>query len=162
MQIYLIRHAIAVEREDWTEADAERPLTNSGRKRLGQVLTGLQRFVAGVDQIITSPYRRALQTAEIVATAYKISPATLQIAAALIPDADCREVAALLDPASASRVLLVGHAPSLDNLIGYWLGGATGIYLKKAGCAALEISPDPANNRLQWLLTPRQLRLLAE
>jgi phosphohistidine phosphatase len=160
-QVYLLRHAIAVEREEWTGADAARPLTARGQKRLKQALTGLQRLVTHFDYILTSPYCRALQTAEIAASVYQFS-APLQITPTLEPDVDCQQIAQLVAATPAAQILLVGHAPCLDNLMGYWLGNAHGIYLKKAGCAALEIFPDPASNRLQWLLTPGQLRLLAE
>jgi len=71
MNLYLLRHGIAVQRDDpSTQNDeAARPLTAKGLKRMRKAARGLCRFNIPFDAIVTSPALRARQTAEIVAAA---------------------------------------------------------------------------------------------
>ena len=66
MNLYLMRHAIAAEPEENTE-DSQRPLTEAGRKRLGKIARNLEKLELEFDIILTSPYLRARQTADVVA-----------------------------------------------------------------------------------------------
>src|SRR5690349_20137533 len=76
MYLYLIRHAIAVERDaPGITNDTERALTPEGRNRMRRNVRGLLRLKAKIDAIWTSPLIRARQTAEIVAEAYALSTA---------------------------------------------------------------------------------------
>src|SRR5690349_1646647 len=92
MRIVVVRHAIAVAPEEFVSADRPdeaRPLTAKGRRRMRRAARGLHRLVPTLDLLAASPYRRAQETAEIVAAAYgrrgkREAPTTL---AALVPDA---------------------------------------------------------------------------
>src|SRR5689334_21278871 len=82
MRLVVIRHGIAVEPEDAAKeklADAERPLTKEGRKRMRDAAGGLSRELERIDVLASSPLVRARQTAAIVAEAYggKLKIATL-------------------------------------------------------------------------------------
>src|SRR4051812_10479632 len=66
MRLYLLRHGPAVEREDWTGDDAERPLTTEGERATEKAIKGM-RTLLRADEILTSPLRRARQTAELAA-----------------------------------------------------------------------------------------------
>ena len=66
MRLYVIRHAIA---EDKTPDlnDADRELTKDGRRKMKSVVKGLRELEIMFDRLITSPWRRAAQTTELLA-----------------------------------------------------------------------------------------------
>jgi phosphohistidine phosphatase SixA len=73
MQLLLIRHAIAEEREDFARTgkdDRLRPLTDEGRKKMRQAAKGLRGVVPEIDLLATSPLTRAAQTAAVLDTVY--------------------------------------------------------------------------------------------
>jgi len=73
MNIYIIRHAIAVEEgTPGYESDSERPLTDKGRKKMRQIARGLRNIGVEFDLILSSPYVRARETAEILAQVFKV------------------------------------------------------------------------------------------
>src|SRR4029434_10395463 len=68
MNLYLMRHGIAVAADQpGIESDSGRPLTAKGTKRMRQAARGLRRLGVSFDTVLTSPFLRARQTAEIVA-----------------------------------------------------------------------------------------------
>jgi phosphohistidine phosphatase len=71
MEIYVLRHAIAVERgsPDYLHDDSQRPLTKKGIRRMRRGVRGLGHAGLEFDLLLTSPYTRARQTAEIVVEA---------------------------------------------------------------------------------------------
>mgnify|MGYP003482835149 CR=1 FL=1 len=66
MDCVLLRHGIAVERDEWEGAEADRPLTERGAKRVAQVAAGLKGFGVQPTHVLSSPLIRAIETAEIV------------------------------------------------------------------------------------------------
>jgi phosphohistidine phosphatase len=156
MQITLLRHGKAVEREAWSGDDPERPLTREGVAQLRKAL----RAVAGVidaDEIWTSPWTRARQTAEIAAELWRLP---LREVPWLAGEAeDPVEWGRLLR--SAGDVVLVGHEPDLGRFIGYVLDGRM-VALKKGGLAVLDGLPRPGQMELRLLLSPRVVLALAE
>jgi phosphohistidine phosphatase len=167
MNLYILRHAIAVEREEWKGSDEARPLIDEGRERMKEIATGMLEIVPKLDLILSSPLVRAWQTAEIVAKVYGMKNSEkLRDTAALAPDSKFDSLfAELQDRADDKRVLVVGHQPHLGDLIAYLIadGFARSIPLKKGSLACLEIDPiSPRSScHFQWLLTPKQLRLIA-
>jgi phosphohistidine phosphatase len=167
MDLYLLRHAIA---EDVAEtghgADSERRLTPEGTKKMRRIAAGLKESGVGFDLILSSPYARARQTAEIVAGVFGLKKA-LEIAPELTPHGNPRKlVDSLTDTYKKRRsVVLVGHEPYLSTLISLLLSGDTSldIHLKKGGICKLT-ADELAYGRcatLEWLLTPRLTRSLA-
>ncbi len=73
MNLYVIRHAIAVDEalSDY-ESDRERPLTDKGRKKMRQIAKALYNLGVELDLILSSPYVRACETAEILADVFKM------------------------------------------------------------------------------------------
>ena len=67
MELYLLRHAIAVEREHFCGEDRERPLTPAGIKKMRRIARGMKAMKLSFDLILTSPYERAKDTAALVA-----------------------------------------------------------------------------------------------
>jgi|SRR5579871_339049 len=162
MQLYIVRHGIAIDREDpKCPAEAERYLTEEGIEKTKQAAKGLAALGATADLLISSPYVRAVQTAEIFANALDYPKAKIRHSQALLPGS---EPAALFRELSrekqVSSVFVFGHAPNLDELIATVLGSKHHITsLKKAGIALLELKRlAPPSGQLVWLATPKMLR----
>src|SRR5437867_11807016 len=68
MELYFFRHGIAVDRDDpAAPADEDRPLTDDGQRKTRSAAKGLERLELGLDRILTSPWLRAVETADIAA-----------------------------------------------------------------------------------------------
>ena len=73
MQVLVVRHAIAEQREEFARTgkdDSQRPLTHDGRRKMRRGAVGLRAVVPAIDVLATSPLLRAVQTAEILAAVY--------------------------------------------------------------------------------------------
>ena len=148
MKLYLLRHGIAEDARPGQD-DADRPLTSEGIRRMEKAAHGMLVVVPGLDRILTSPLKRARQTAEIVAAAFGMEA---EACPDLSLDGDPRSALKGLD--RASSVLLVGHEPGLSVLAA---GGPGRIEFRKGALARIDLPP----GRLVWLMTNRQLRSLA-
>lgn len=162
MQLYIVRHGIAIDREDpKCPAEAERYLTEEGVEKTTKVAKGIAALGPAPDLLISSPYLRAMQTAEIFATALKYPKQKIQRTDLLLPGADAalfyRELA---KNKQAGTVFCFGHAPQLDDLIATGLSSKNHLTaLKKAGVALLELKRvSPPSGQLVWLATPKILR----
>jgi phosphohistidine phosphatase len=156
--LHVLRHGIAIGRDDpGCPAEEERFLTPRGVRRTREAARGLR--VAGVrpDLVFTSPFRRAMQTAEIAAEELRC-PAELIVTEDLLPGADPRRFLAVLAQRSEKSVIAAGHAPHVDLLVAAALGVPPFTALRKAGVACVETGEAPV---LHWVLEPRQLRALA-
>lgn len=162
MQLYIVRHGIAIDREDpQCPAEAERYLTEEGVGKTKQVAKGVAALGATADLFLTSPYVRAVQTAEIFAEALDYAKQKIRRNEMLLPGSEpnllFRELAR---EKQASAIFLFGHAPHLDDVIAAALGSKKHLTsLKKAGVALLELKRiSPPMSVLGWLATPRMLR----
>jgi phosphohistidine phosphatase len=158
MKLYFLRHGEAGEPSEWAGDDALRPLTDEGRKRMTREARTLERLDLGVDRVISSPLVRALQTAEIVASALRRRDRLVEDSR-LGPGFGPDRLAEMLKENKASRdLLLVGHEPSMSATIGRLTGGT--VTLRKGGLARVDV-PDRAQLRgtLDWLFPPRLLLL---
>jgi phosphohistidine phosphatase len=168
MKLLVIRHAIAMDRDEFAElgeSDDRRPLTKRGAKRMRKVAAGLHKIVDGIDVMATSPYTRAVETAEIVSNEFGIVPADL--VAALVPDVQFDEFEAWARAYTDNDVVaIVGHEPHLSGLVTWLMTGSNDsrIELKKGGACMLSFDSSirRESGMLSWLLTPRQLRALAD
>jgi phosphohistidine phosphatase len=162
MQLFIVRHGIAVDREDpKCPADPDRFLTDEGIEKTRQVAKGVAEVGAVPELMISSPYLRALQTAEIFAEQLEYSKQRIRKSDLLLPGAEplqlFRELAKDKD---LSVVFVFGHAPHLDDLVATSLGAKHHISsLKKAGVALIELRRlVPPSGELIWLATPKLLR----
>jgi len=162
--IHLLRHGIAFDRADpRCPPDPQRPLTDKGVKRTRAAAKGMRRIGIEPDLILTSPYLRARQTADIVQDV--LAPeARLEQVSAFVPDGNPAKMLAAIMRTKSKAPLCVGHAPSLDDLATYVGGcGESSIRLKKAGLCTLWLDePTPGGGRMHALLPPAMLRGLAE
>jgi len=166
MRLYLMRHAIAVARGNPGDArDAQRPLTEDGREQARSVAKGLKRLKADADLIATSPYLRALQTAEQVAQLFGRGMPVKELDA-LRPDVNPAETSLALNAFAAhDGIVLVGHEPHLGAWVAELVADRGGMRcrFKKAGVACIEIDrvpPPQGSGTLQWLMSPKQLTLI--
>ncbi len=162
-RLYLLRHGIAVPHGTPDLPDDERPLTSQGEKGVRKVARGLRRMGVKLDRIVTSPLPRALRTAEIVADVMEMTDAP-EIADALSADRDATSIRDWVTARTESQLMLVGHNPSLTNLVGLLITGSQGpalCELRKAGVAALCATTE-GGMRLDWLARPRLFQRLAD
>lgn len=160
MDLLLVRHAIAFERDPrrWPD-DAERPLTPQGMARARKAAAGLKRLTPAPVQLLTSPLRRAYQTASIL-TRVAGWPKPIPTAQ-LTPGTPPQEVFALLARTRLQRVAAVGHEPDLSKLLLACLGGSSPAFaFRKMGVALVKFrGPVRAGRgRLVGFLPPRLLR----
>lgn len=168
MQLLLIRHAIAESREDFAitgKNDAERPLTEYGRRRMIKNARGIRRVSPKLDLIVSSPYARARETARIVATALGVrNPGIVD---ALTPEQHPKEFFTWLATQGRDAVIAaVGHEPHMSRLLMWALAqkADSRVEFKKGGAALVDFDamPKAGAGVLRWLLTPAQLRSIAE
>jgi phosphohistidine phosphatase len=162
MQLYIVRHGVSVGREDpRCPPDPQRYLTEEGVEKTKQVAKGVAALQTGADLLLSSPYVRATQTAEIFAEALDYAKQKIRRTDLLLPGAEpsllFRELAR---DKHASSVFLFGHAPQLDDIIATALGSKRHVTaLKKAGVALIELKRvSPPMGQMVWLATPKLLR----
>ncbi len=162
--LYLVRHGIAVD-PSAKVSDAERGLTADGARKVSQMARGLRRLGIRPDAILSSPLRRAEETAMLLAE--ELSPAQpVEVQPLLAPASAPNELLqALRAHRGAHHVVLVGHQPGLGELASYLLTRSVRLAplpFRKAGVAALAVSALPPRSpaSLQWFLTPKQLRAI--
>jgi phosphohistidine phosphatase len=162
VHLYLIRHGIAAEPEEY-ETDAERPLTKEGDRKTRKVAQRLYELEIQFDLILTSPLLRAKQTAQILQTVF---PSTkIEESAALAPSGDIQnwlEWYQQWQETGSLRLALVGHQPDLGNWAETLLWGRTqdALILKKAGIIGLilpETGSPVARSQMFWLTPPKFL-----
>lgn len=167
MNLYILRHALAGERgsADFPD-DSKRPLTPKGERKTRLAAQAMKKLGISFDHILSSPYLRAAQTAEIVAAGLKARK-RLAYVEALTPDGRTYallETISRLDP-SPKSVLLVGHEPALSGLISLLVSGDSRcmIELKKGALCKLSVERMKAGRcaTLEWLLTAKQMALMA-
>jgi phosphohistidine phosphatase len=164
MNLFIFRHGLAVEPGTAGYEDSARPLTTEGKSKLKSIATAMLKLELSFDFILSSPYTRARQTAEIVAERLKLS-GQLELVRALEPQGNFNDLIKLINKsASRENVLLVGHEPYLSELISLLVFGENQsvVVMKKAGLAKLRTTTLKAGRcaLLEWLMTPKQMVLI--
>jgi phosphohistidine phosphatase len=164
MKLLLVRHAIAEDAETFIAAggtDAQRPLTDAGRKKMRKAANRLRAQLDRIDILACSPLARARETAEIIARACGDPPLMER------PELDYRYspemvLAWLAQCPPDAWVAAVGHEPQLGLLTGLLLADIAQplIIFRKGGVALIEFADHAGAGKglLQWVLTPGQLR----
>lgn len=158
MRVLLVRHAEAVEQEDFPGSDLERPLTPAGRRVANQAFRHLARAMKRPDLIVTSEAVRSRETAEILRKAFGRTKA--RVSALLNPGAEFRQFRVLLNelPANVASVALVGHEPDLSRIVARAVGCAQmDIRIKKGACVEIEIDRACRTGELRLLVHPEIL-----
>ena len=167
MQLVVIRHAIAQEREEFAPTgrdDSLRPLTDKGSAKMKKAAAGLRELVPEINVLAASPFTRAQQTARIVAAEYEdirvITTSTLE------PDSELEAFAEWLRARRGDTIAVVGHEPHLGVLVTWLMTGLeeSRVPLRKGAACLLEFPEraGPGAALLQWALTASQLGRLAD
>jgi phosphohistidine phosphatase len=159
MIIYFLRHASAGEHNANPKKDEKRALDKSGIEQCGYVGRALNALDVHVDVIISSPLKRAAQTASLVGNELSYE-GKLQMEEALWPAATFSDFRQLLDKyGKYDSIMCVGHNPNLSEFLGRAISEAgceASIELKKGAVAKVEMGRNSAV--LQWCVTPKMLR----
>jgi phosphohistidine phosphatase len=157
--LLLVRHAIAEERGPAWPDDNLRPLTKKGIARMREVARHLQEVGETADIIASSPLKRAMETALILAREWKVSTDVETIKALAPGHTPSATIAAIAEEASDKRIALVGHEPDLGQFAAWLIGAKQAVPFKKGGAARIDIETlaRPREGQLVWLATPKLL-----
>jgi len=154
MELYLLRHGIA---EDHAATDADRELTEEGRNKVRRVMKRAAQAGVSPSLIISSPYKRALETAEIAASELAYKGKILR-AGSLTPDSSPPSVwSEIKEHRDEPSILLAGHEPLFSATVAYLLGSTQQmVEFKKAALVRIDLhSFSTPQGILQWMLTPK-------
>jgi phosphohistidine phosphatase len=158
MNLYFLRHASAGTRRANPIIDAKRPLDKEGLQQCWLMAQFLGALDVQFDAIVSSPLKRALQTASKVANEIG-HDAPIIVAKQLSPGASLNDFHGLLDRyVRLENVMFVGHNPNLAMFLSATIGSANGrpnVRLRKGALARVDMGQRPPT--LQWLIAPPSL-----
>ncbi len=161
MFVYILRHAIAVQRGSAAFPNDDRPLTEDGQEKMRRAAKGIARLVDTLDVVLTSPLIRASETAKIVAVELGVEQ-KIEICKELLPGASAKKFLVYLAKyKSFENIMIVGHEPDLGYLASALVGSDQSIIeFKKGALCCIEVStlPPKGVGTLIWHLQPKQLR----
>jgi phosphohistidine phosphatase len=167
MNLYILRHGLAVEHGAVGYLnDEDRPLTLKGKRKMRKIANAMDAFKLKFDLILSSPYTRARQTAEIVAECLN-QRRKLDFSEDLVPSGSTEDLVQYLNrlKSRTEDVMLVGHEPYLSGLISLLVSGDSDfrVAMKKGGVCKLSVEALKHGRcaALEWLLTPKQMASIA-
>jgi len=158
MNLYILRHASAGTRRANPVIDVKRPLDKEGKQQCFLVGSFLNALNVQFDRVVSSPLKRALQTASLVGTETGYD-SKVEISEALSPEASVAKFQDLVRSLMKyDNVLVVGHNPNLTVFFGSLLSpsGRMNTRLRKGAIARIDCARLPGT--LHWLVDPRILR----
>lgn len=156
MEIYILRHGIAEEAQGGMK-DADRALTTEGAKKLQPVLRRGRAVNVEPSMILTSPLRRAKETARIAADILR-GDGKLVETSALSPDSSPESVWKEIRAHKAeAQLMLVGHEPLLSAVYAHLLGASVQIDVKKGSLGRIDLDrfTGQPQGALRWLIYPK-------
>ncbi len=161
MQLYILRHAIAVPRGTPGYPNDDRPLTEDGIAKMVESAKGIKEIVGSFDVIISSPLTRAMHTAKITAEATDYISEVV-ISEYLLPGSPQRNLFGFLEGYKQhEKILIVGHEPHLGYVASSMVGiNNSVVELKKGALGRIDINNFPPNGtgKLIFLIQPKELR----
>ena len=162
MNLFILRHASAGTRRKNPLLDPKRPLDKEGKQYCLQLAHVLQAMDIHFDAILSSPLKRALQTAVLTGTENGYE-APVRLVKALAPEATQQDFHKLLQTLEPfENVLLVGHSPNIEAFLGSLIVPSNTtparVRLRKGSLARVSIQRDAKT--LMWMLDPRTVRAL--
>ena len=153
-EIYILRHGHAQKADNGLN-DFDRALTEEGVEKITKLSSFFNKLDANLEIILSSPYLRAKQTAEVFVSNLTPKP-ELKIVDFLGCGASCKEISrGLMDYSSNKNALLVGHSPDLEIFLGKLIG-ADRIVLKKGALAKVNFGNNiELSGELEWLVIPK-------
>jgi phosphohistidine phosphatase len=159
-----MRHANAGLRRENSLLDAKRGLIKEGKDQCMLMARTMSALKVQIDTIVSSPLKRALQTAQFVGTELgfdgKVDTCTALLPGAYYPG--FQDLLTKYETEGREGVLVVGHNPSMFQFLGKLISGngPVAIRMRKASIARVDMKNHPP--RLQWLIDPRTARLIYE
>jgi phosphohistidine phosphatase len=162
MRLFLVRHGTAEENRGGS--DAARALAFEGRTEIEEVSGAIGAAMEPPVELLSSPYLRAEQTAELLRERLKL-PSKIRPTDAMLPESDwgalCKALADM-EARGAKTVIAVGHNPSISLMVGGAVANHAGARVAMAkgavACIDLEGVRDHPVGKLRWLITPKALR----
>jgi phosphohistidine phosphatase len=166
MKLFLMRHADALPVGGGILRDADRPLSDLGRREASAGARALLRLAPSLDTVLVSPLLRARQTGESLVAA-RPAPVTLEVSPLLEPGFRPETMLEeLFGRWKESAVVLVGHQPDLGNFLSYLVSGdlSADVAFKPGMIACIGVSGNLQNfgGRLEWLISPELLQALEQ
>jgi phosphohistidine phosphatase len=166
ISLYILRHADAVNvGDDGVKTDEDRHLSEKGIETITIGSKALGKMGISLDKILTSPLKRAQQTAEIIAKELGIKEKNIIVTDKLKPSFEPKKFLKELKKHDGSSICIVGHEPDFSSLISRLLSGVSdlNIDMKKGGMALVDLkTPDWGKGYLRWLITGKQLAVLGK
>lgn len=162
MILYFLRHASAGSHKADPRKDEKRALDENGIEQCGIVGRALAALDVHVDLAITSPLKRAAQTAALVANEIGYE-GKLVMDASLRPEGSYENFRKLLErSAGRDAIMVVGHNPNLSEFLARLIGARSGgaVDLKKGAVAKVEF--DQKRPTLEWCVSPKFVRAIYE
>jgi phosphohistidine phosphatase len=166
MDLFVLRHGEAGKTIPSGGSDSKRPLTAAGEREMIVISKALRKMGVRFDAILTSPLKRARQTADIVAKEFKAQKEIRQLRE-LSPEGNKTALYQNLSSfKEGTSILLVGHNPYLSEMVSEVVTDEkhVRIDLKKGGIVRIRVMAiaPKIKGELRWLITPRLLRLISK
>jgi phosphohistidine phosphatase len=160
MILFLMWHSNAGAFRDNPALDAKRGLVKEGKEQCMLMARLLGALKAPIDTIVSSPLKRARQTAQLVGTELGFDGAVMTSPALGLNGSFAAFQQMLDEYADREAVLAVGHNPNVFQFLGRLITGKGGaaIRMRKGSIARIDMEQHPP--RLQWLLDPRSARAI--
>jgi phosphohistidine phosphatase len=155
MELFIIRHARAAERS--RGGDADRPLVEKGHRQAAAVGSFLREAKMLPELVLTSPLRRARETADGICRAAGLPGPVIQawLGSGLFPEEAMKELVAFRD---FQRIAVVGHEPDLSAWVEWLLSVETGrMEMKKASLVGLRVNPPTRAAEMMFLIPVKVL-----
>lgn len=163
MELFILRHGEAGQRSS-QPSDRVRPLTSAGKVEITDIAKALKKIGLKFDLVITSPLKRAYDTAMIVSDIFKIGN-KVQIWNELAPEGQRTDIYRKISQLKEEgTVLIVGHQPLLGEIVNDIIhkgkSSPCNLLLKKGGVVRLRLQSrsNIPRGELRWLLSPRILK----
>ncbi len=164
MELYILRHGKAEENTGSVTSDYARKLTEIGIREIETMSKSLKLLDVKIDYLITSPLKRAKQTADIISKDLLKQKKQFLIWDELKPEIPIEQVIKKICALDFSSIMIVGHEPHLSSLISSIISDSTKIEisLKKGGFVHIELFPNSVtlHGVLKSLMTPKQMKKL--
>lgn len=167
IRIYLVRHAIALDHADrGALPDDDRPLTAKGRHRFRRLARAFARLGEPPQFLFTSPLARAVQTAEILASA--LEQDEVGVLEELRPGGAIGKLLAEVGRRvkDEQSVALVGHDPQMTQLVVALAAlsreEAALVEFRKGAIVRIDVAELPSARPTQprWWMKPKTRELL--
>ncbi len=155
--LIIVRHGEAEPQMDGKD-DKDRKLVKKGIKQMRRIASFLDEMDYTFDRVLTSPYVRAYQSAEIILDEMGIEDKKIETFNELSPDQEPSAFIGKFKDMDNSTLLVVGHEPYLSSLVRTMTGG--NIELKKGGLAIVDYNPSEGKGLLKMLVTQKVLKLI--